>query len=349
MYYAKTSPHGGDVGRAGVELDLSANINPLGTPASVIKAAEEALARSDRYPDPYCRGLTAAISAYEDIPREHILCGNGASELIYSFCAAERPKTALEFAPTFSEYSSALEVNGCRVERHFLRPEDAFLPDSSFLGHIERLRPDAVFICSPNNPTGRLIPPPLLDEIFSLCRKEGIRLFVDECFLDLSDAPEGMKKLTAHHPGLFILKAFTKNYGMAGLRLGYCLCSDTALLARMAELTAPWNVSAPAQAAGEAALREREHVLKARELIRAERALLASALAERGLSVVPSEANFLLFRGPAELGEKLLERGVALRSCANFPGLSPGWYRTAVRGRGENLRLISALDECLPG
>ena len=103
MYYAKTSPHGGDVGRAGVELDLSANINPLGTPASVIKAAEEALARSDLYPDPYCRGLTAAISAYEDIPREHILCGNGASELIYSFCAAERPKTALEFAPTFSE------------------------------------------------------------------------------------------------------------------------------------------------------------------------------------------------------------------------------------------------------
>ncbi|MCR4772408.1 MAG: aminotransferase class I/II-fold pyridoxal phosphate-dependent enzyme [Oscillospiraceae bacterium] len=347
MYYAKKSPHGGDAGREETMLDLSANINPLGTPEAVIKAAAGALAHSDRYPDPCCRALVGAISASEEVPAEHILCGNGASELIYAFCAAAGPGTALEFAPTFSEYSSALELNGCRVERHYLTEENAFLPDASFLDHIGRLRPGAVFVCNPNNPTGRLVPRPLLYEIYSLCRSLGIRLFVDECFLDLSDSREGMKKLSGEYPGLFILKAFTKNYGMAGLRLGYCICSDTALLARMAELTPPWNVSAPAQAAGEAALRETEHVAKARELIRSERAYLSSALEARGLSVIPSEANFLLFRGPEKLGGKLLAHGVALRDCSNFPGLSPGWYRTAVRGREENLRFISALEECV--
>ena len=98
---------------------------------------------------------------------------------------------------------------------------------------------------------------------------------------------------------------------------------------------------------GTAAIRETEHVARARGLIRAERVRLAAAMERLGLTVVPSEANFLLFRGPERLGERLLDRGVALRSCADFPGLSPGWYRTAVRLSDENRLFISAPEECL--
>jgi len=91
MYYDKRNPHGGDIYENGALLDFSVNTNPLGTPAGVIGAAAKALQNADRYPDPYCRQLVSAISEAEGVPEDTILCGNGASELIYAFCAAAKP------------------------------------------------------------------------------------------------------------------------------------------------------------------------------------------------------------------------------------------------------------------
>lgn len=137
--------------------------------------------------------------------------------------------------------------------------------------------------------------------------------------------------LLADAPQLFILKAFTKNYGMAGLRLGYGMSADAQLLYRMSQTVQPWNVSVLAQAAGTAALQEQAFLQRAREVICCERPYLTRCLQNMGLKVCPSAANYLLFRGPEGLHVSLKTQGIAIRSCDNYPGLGPGWYRLAVR------------------
>ena len=347
MLYQTPNPHGGDLYTRPVELDFSVNTNPLGTPRAVVEAVRDAAGSLCRYPDPCCRELTAALAEYEDVPEDHILCGGGAAELIYAYCRAIGARTALVTAPAFSEYAAALEAEGCWVLSHPLREADGFGVTGAFLWALEDTPAEAVFLCNPNNPTGRLIREDLLEEICRLCRDRGIRLFVDECFLDLSDGGRdaSLTDRLEEYPGLFLLKAFTKTYGMAGLRLGYCLSGDRALLARMSRGTQPWNVSLPAQRAGMAALGEREFLRQSRKLIQEERPWLAARLEESGFRVCPSQANYLLLKSGRELAAPLLEQGILIRDCSNYTGLGPGWYRTAVKTRGENQRLVAALTE----
>ena len=315
----------------------------------MVRAVVDAAQLLDRYPDPHCRRLVAALADREGVPEEAILCGAGAAELIFSFCAALRPRTALELAPTFSEYAAALAAAGCRVERCALEEEQGFALTEKLLEELERKSCEVVFLCNPNNPTGRLIPPALLESILALCERRGGWLFVDECFLELSDGGRGTSLAPLLRPGrrLFLLRAFTKSYAMAGLRLGYCLCGEGALLERMGRQTQPWNVSVPAQAAGLAALGEEAYLRESRALIQSERRYLREGLEALGLTVCSSQANYLLVKSPAELSGPLLDRGILIRDCANYRGLGPGWYRTAVRRREENRTLLNALGEIL--
>ena len=349
MLYQANNPHGGDIYGRPVTLDVSVNTNPLGPPPGVVRAVVDAAQLLDRYPDPHCRRLVAALADREGVPEEAVLCGAGAAELIFSFCAALRPRTALELAPTFSEYAAALAAAGCCVERCALEEEQGFALTEKLLEELERKNCEVVFLCNPNNPTGRLIPPALLENILALCERRGGWLFVDECFLELSDGGRGTSLAPLLRPGrrLFLLRAFTKSYAMAGLRLGYCLCGEGALLERMGRQTQPWNVSVPAQAAGLAALGEEAYLRESRALIQSERRYLREGLEALGLTVCPSQANYLLVKSPAELSGPLLDRGILIRDCANYRGLGPGWYRTAVRRREENRTLLNALGEIL--
>lgn len=345
MLYQTKNPHGGDIYAEEVLLDFSANTNPLGTPREVLEAITAALPQLHRYPDPYCRELVRAIGDFEGVAGQHILCGNGAAELIYAYCQALRPRLAVELAPTFSEYTLALRRVGCRVRRYPLARERDFLPDRDLLPFLEAVRPEAVFLCNPNNPTGQIFPRELLLEVLALCRKEDIQLFVDECFLDLSDDGKSLKPFLEEETNLFLLKAFTKSYGMAGIRLGYGLSGNRALLEEMSRAVQPWNVSTLAQAAGVAALGAEDFLAKTRALIPAERQFLTESLERLGFWVCPSSANFLLFHGPENLDFLLKRRKIAIRNCDNYQGLGPGWYRIAVRSHRENQALIQALRE----
>ena len=347
MLYGLTNPHGGDIYGGGVTLDFSANTNPYGTPAGVLDAVKAALPEMHRYPDPYCRSLVDAIAEFEGVDKHFILCGSGAAELIYAYCAALHPKTALELAPTFSEYSLGLNRVGCSVKRYYLTPDNDFRLDEHFLYHLEDTTPEAVFLCNPNNPTGALIDPKLLKRVLDFCKEAHIKLFIDECFLDLSDNGISMKAYLQGYPNLFLLKAFTKSYGMAGIRLGYCLCADAQLLTAMAREVQPWNVSSLAQAAGVAALKEEAFLKETKKLIQRERPWLQTKLEAFGFRVCPSYANYLLFQGPVDLHRKLKAQGIAIRNCDNYPGLMSGWYRIAVRRHEENKKLISAIGGVL--
>ena len=347
MLFNTKNPHGGDIYGGDIRLDFSANTNPFGTPPAVQAAIRDALPELHRYPDPYCRKLVKAIGEFEGLPEKFILCGSGAAELIYGYAQALSPRKALELAPTFSEYALSLERVGCRVSRCYLRQEDDFEAGDALLDAIRREEPEVVYLCNPNNPTGKLLPETLLETVIKECKNRNIRIFLDECFLDLTENGISMKKLLEDFPNLFILKAFTKSYGMAGVRLGYGLCSDAALLQEMARSVQPWNVSSLAQAAGVAALGQREFLRHTVETVAIQRSWLQAQLEALGLWVCRSQTNFLLFRGPVGLHDGLRRRGIAIRNCDNYPGLGPGWYRIAVRLAEENEILIKEISKFL--
>ena len=212
-------------------LDFSANVSPLGLPEGVAQAIRDALPLADRYPDPLCRTLRAALSRAEGVPQEHILCGNGAADLIFRLVWAAKPHKALVTAPTFAEYVSALDTVGCEVKRFFLDEANDFAPTDALVDAVDESI-DMVFLCQPNNPTGQLASPELVK---SCCAGAGVPhdLAVDECFLDFCRRRRVDREASAGKWDLVILKAFTKLYGMAGVRLGYCLCGDEALLEKM--------------------------------------------------------------------------------------------------------------------
>lgn len=344
--------HGGDLLTAqsrygGTVLDFSTNLNPLGMPPQVKQAAAEADGAA--YPDPLCRHLRQAIAAHDGVEEEQVICGNGAADLIFRLAFALKPRKALLTAPTFSEYEGALTCVGCQVERYALDIDRDFDLDEGFLKAIVP-GVELVFLCTPNNPTGRLIDPELLAEAARRCRDVGARLVVDECFLPLAGGGAGLAPRLTEFSNLFLLRAFTKSYAMAGLRLGYGLSADLELLETLGRFAQPWSVSAPAQAAGTAAFtRCPQWPEQARALVERERPVLAAGLEGLGCRVVPSQANYLLFQAEhiTDLKEKLLQRGVLLRSCANYHNLGPDWYRVCVKGGEENRRLLAALKEVL--
>lgn len=345
--------HGGDWAGYRAEfgcdaLDFSANVSPLGLPAGVAAAITNALPTADRYPDPLCRELRAALAGAEGVPADWILCGNGAADLIFRLALAVRPRRALLPAPTFAEYEAALQTVGCAVQRVFLREENEFAVTEEFIDAVTP-ETDIVFLCQPNNPTGQVTPPALVERLVRRCAECGAVLVVDECFLDFLPDRDALtaKQLLRDAPQLIILKAFTKLYAMAGVRLGYALCGDAALLEKMRGAGQPWAVSSLAQAAGLAALQETAYAGAVRALIAEQRPRMAAGLRALGLRVMDGQANYLLFRATPDFGEKLRRRGAVVRSCANYPGLDAAWYRTAVRTAEENTRLLQIMGEIL--
>ncbi len=342
--------HGGDIYTKAYRIDFSANMNPLGMPRLVAEAACEGVRRSENYPDVHCRALRKAIAGSENVPEEWVVCGNGAAELIFALVWAVRPKKALLAAPGFAEYEQALRCVDCRITFYPCREENGFALREDYLEYLTEDM-DLVFLCNPANPTGVLIEPELLERIADRCREREILLVVDECFNGLLERGEelSLKGRLDAQPGLFLLRAFTKLYAMAGLRLGYGLCADEGLLERLRKVLQPWNVSLPAQMAGIAAVQEREYVARSRAYVAKEREFLRQGLRVLGLKTYDSMANFLFFSGPEGLCERCAEEGILIRDCQNYRGLGPGYYRIAVRTREENQELLRALGKILEG
>ncbi len=340
--------HGGDVYRQRYRMDYSVNINPLGTPEPVMAAACEGIRHSAQYPDVDCEALREKLAKAEGVKEEQLIFGNGAADLIFSLALAVKPKETLVPAPTFVEYEQAVRTVDSQVVYHKLRKENGFVLGREILEEITP-RTDMVFLCNPNNPTGLLAEKELLLEILEKCAACKALLVIDECFNAFLDRPEdySMKEYMDSYPNLFILKAFTKIYAMPGLRLGYGLCADPALLSRMREANQPWNVSIPAQYAGTAALDETAYVKRCRDMLSGERDYLKKHLKELGFQALDSQANYIFFHAFPELGRELADRGILIRDCSNFVGLEEGYFRIAVKTHEENKELINTMKEVM--
>lgn len=344
--------HGGDTAGYMAEfgrqpIDFSANVSPLGLPPKVRQAAIDGLDLADQYPDPLCRQLREAIASHENCYVNQVFCGNGAADVIYRLVQAVKPRKALLPAPTFAEYGLALSQTQCQISYFYLNPEQNFAISDDILDYIDETL-DILFVCQPNNPTAAVCPKERLIRILKRCEETNTLLVLDACFTEFLDNFQEYS-LQSHlkSPNLVILKAFTKLYAMAGLRLGYCLSANETLLENMALAGQPWAVSCVAQKAGVAALQEHDYVNSLRAFLRTERAFLETNLGKMGCCVYPPSANFIFFRSVADLDIRLREKGILIRNCANYEGLTSGYFRVAVRTHPENLRLLEAVQEVL--
>lgn len=338
--------HGGNVyAYSGVDLDYSVNLNPLGMPLEVIQAVRGAAGQFDIYPDTECRALRKAVADFEAVPEDWLVFGNGAADLIVRLCGALRPRQILVPGPTFAEYAIAAREAGATVTCWDLREEDEFQITKSF---AQALRPgiDVVFLCNPNNPTGRLAQAGTIEAVLHECSRVGATLVVDECFLDFT-CGQSCKSLLHEHQNLIILKAFTKMFSMAGLRLGYLLCSNASLRQRIFLRGQRWSVSTPAQVAGIAAAARRDYPERTRAFVEQERPWLMRQLEHMGCRVYSSDSNFFLFRAHAGLWDAALTRGILLRSCANFAQLDQCYYRIGLKQHEKNLKLVEVLTDLL--
>lgn len=336
--------HGGDVYSNQGVLDLSSNINPYKIPASISKAIKNGVSLLPNYPDSQCRKLKHALEKKYGIWEYNFICGNGAADLIFSLVYAVKPKRALLLAPCFSEYEQALQNMDTKILRYYMKEKTGFALDSGILNYLTS-EIDLFFLCSPNNPTGRQVEPDLRDAILEKCNKNNILIVMDECFLDFC---KDMKQSSSigyidKYPNLFVLKSFTKMYGLAGLRLGYGICSDQNLLEKIEASRQPWSVSILAQCAGIAALKEHAFIEETVEKLSAERKWLMEHLEPYVKKIYPSEANFILFEAEENLKEKMLKKHILIRDCSNYQGLSKGFYRIAVKDHKSNHKFVSAM------
>lgn len=334
--------HGGDIYRNQVEYDFSVNINPLGMPKGSMKAAKEGITLSDQYPDYKAEVLCKSLAKEKGIKPEQILVGNGAAELIYGLCHGIEGKQALEAVPCFQEYEEAFLGHGRKMKFWNLKEENDFQLEESFLSFITE-EIDVVFLCNPNNPTGKLISRELLEKIAEKCEETNTWFCLDECFLPFLEEEKQYSLISRIHrfPHLMILRAFTKIYGMPGLRLGYAISSNQKLLERIRRTMQPWNTSIPAQMAGVEALKDSNYLKQTREMIQKEKqylkAELSNGLAEK---VYEGAANYLFFKSRVDLKEKLLEKKILIRSCSNYRNLGEGFFRIGIRTHEENQEFI---------
>lgn len=327
-------------------LDFSANINPLGTAPGVLQAVHGVDPAA--YPDPACLELRKALGARLGLAPEHILAGNGSTELIHLLGRAclKPGANAVIFTPAFGEYEAACRIQGVEPDCISASRDEEFRWDlSGALEFLAARQPDLVFLGNPNNPTGRYLAEDAVAQLARALGNTGL-LVLDEAYISFVEAHWDSRPLL-ELGNVALLRSMTKDHALAGLRLGYLLAAPE-ILARISALRYCWSTNALAQAAGVAALEHHDHIVKGRETIREGKEYLYDELHRIGLEYVPSAANYLLVKvgDAAGLRLRLLKaHGICVRDCTSF-GL-PEYIRIGVRRIGDCRNLISAVKDVL--
>lgn len=327
-------------------IDFSASINPLGISKAALKAAKNALSLAVNYPDPAGEGFIDELAAHYNIPTECLIAANGSTELIYLIPRAFRPKSVLLHTPAFSEYERACNAAGAKVSAVY----GLSFNKNKFLNAISKTKPEMVFLCNPNNPTGELLAPDDILEIAALARKKHSLLVLDEAFVDFCPGGSLMLPEAFKNTNLIVLRSLTKFHALAGLRIGFAACHP-ALREKLLAFKEPWTVNVAAQAAAIASLGDSDYARKTRELIAREKSYIESRLRKASIPFSPSAVNYYLVKMKRHRAfvKKAFGMSILLRDCSNFRGLAPakdyGYIRFAVRKRNENRKLMKLFEE----
>jgi histidinol-phosphate aminotransferase len=329
-------------------LDFSANLNPFGPPPEVVPALygvsydlNEAVSH---YPDSESRYLKRSLAERLGISSDNVLISSGSTELIRLAALAYFGKgdKVLVIEPTYGEYELACRIVGTSVIKQQLSAKNAFLPNiNETVKLIKQYLPKGIFICNPNNPTGRYISQTDFDRILD-AGKDSL-VILDEAYVSFVDNPWSSLNMIKGS-NLLVLRTMTKDYAMAGLRLGYGVAKEE-IIASLRRICPPWNVNALAQKAGIIAITKEEYLEQCQARLRKAKNYLVTELSGLGLPPLPSETNFFL----VEVGDaswfrrELLKGRMLVRDCTSF-GL-PRYIRIAPRTLPECRRLVTAITE----
>lgn len=350
----ETRLHGGvdlrELARYGVDparvLDLSVNVNPRGPHPAVRRAILEASIAD--YPDRTASRARRAIANAVDCDPGHVLLGHGSVELLWTLVSelrrSGRGNPLLILGPTFGEVEAAARAHDVPLAREDMPEASGFALDAARIdAAIRRAGPCAVYVCQPNNPTGRALGSSELQQL--VAGHPHVQFIVDQAFLSLSTEHAQANVRFERYPNACLIRSLTKDHALAGLRAGYALASPE-WIARLEAQRPPWMVSAPAQAAVVAAMDHPEHVREAREYLLAAREELAAAIAGLGFAVVASATHYFLFEvGDADRARvHLLRRHQLLVRSGRSFGL-PRHLRVAAGDAVASERLLRALAE----
>lgn len=309
-------------------LDLSASINPLGPSPGVRPAIEDALDRISHYPGQAPDELEKALAEAWGVPKEFVLAGSGATELIHFIARVGWQGPAEIVTPVWSEFFRAFP--------HALRLS---------LAEPEKWPQRGLLVISqPVNPTGEAIPEEVLRR--TIAGRDG-PVLVDESFIEFTGL-ESSVAWAANHPNLLVLRTLSKFHALPGLRIGAIVGSGE-WLRKLRHRREPWQVNVLAEAAARAALADVDYARQTRALIEQERAWVLDQLAPlNGLRFADSVANYLFAQTDlpaAEICDWFLDRKIILRNCTGLPGVTGDAIRFAIRTRAENERFINAAKE----
>lgn len=329
-------------------IKMASNENPLGMCPAAIEAIKQSLISAYQYPEITCPDLTAEISKQLGIPQESIIVGNGADSVIYALAMAFLQKGDEVIIPevTFPVYETVSTIMGTRVVLSKMAGYGIDLDD--ILSKIQK-RTKIIWICNPNNPTGALIE----DESFqNFIEKvpDDVLVVHDEVYFDFAQLnifPRVSELIKKGRENVFLIRSFSKVYGLAGMRVGFGVGSDT-LVNLLYRVRPPFDVSVPAQAAAIGALKDEEFYRRTLEVTESGKEYLYRNIERLGLSYVPSHTNFVLVdtgRDDGDVCDRLLKEGLIARPAANYN--LPGHIRVTVGLPHQNQRLIEALGEII--
>ncbi len=340
--------HGGldydELGKLGMApgsvLDFSVSTNPFGPPPGLEEALCNVPVRD--YPDSEASELRQALARKLGIVPDNLLVGSGSTELIRLIALAYfgDGDKVITFQPTYGEYEVACNLAGAQVLKHYLSEGNNFQLDiREFTDLIRKLQPKGIFLCNPNNPTGQYLS---RDEVKEILAVAGDTLVVlDEAYIAFTEnAWSSLDWLGSGN--LAVVRSMTKDYSLAGLRLGYAGASQQ-VISVLRRVKPPWNVSSPAQKAGVIALEADDYLQECGTNLRESKEYLIKGLKDLGLTPLPSRTNFFLVEvgEAAKFRQTLLKEGILVRDCTSF-GL-PGYIRLAPRTLPECQRLLAAI------
>ena len=351
--------HGGNIYKLQREgkkdiLDYSSNINPLGVPESLKKAVSENFSVLTRYPDINYTELRESIGKYNNIESENIIAGNGATEVLFLYIKALKPKKVLIAAPTFAEYERAVKNAECEIDFFELKEEDNFiLNKDKFIQKAKNY--NLAVICNPNNPTGKFISKEIIFEINENLKKSGTKLFIDECFIEFISGWKEKTSALFKSENIFILRALTKFFALPGLRFGYGICFDKKIIEKINEIREPWSVNGFADLAGKVILDDIEYIKNTEKWILEERKYFTDLLKEieenKKIKIYATETNFILIKllemTSEEFKSRMEEKNILVRNASNFKFLDNSFIRFAIKDREKNKKVIEAVREVL--
>ena len=328
---------------------FGANVNPLGLSGQVKKELAAHLDVISSYPDRNYTDLKKAIASYTGTSAEHIVVGNGSTELISLLISQRAPKKALLLGPTYSEYARELNLIGGTLEYYNLKEEQDFKLDISDLTDALKSDIDLLIICNPNNPTSSAISTPDIRELLAVCRSLGIFVMIDETYIEF--APKGAAlsavPLVPEFDNFMVIRGVSKFFAAPGLRFGYGLTSNQAFLQTLLTHQNPWSLNSVGAYAGERMLKDTDYIKKTWALIDSERTRMCTELS--GLDTVkiyPAYANFVLVKILKEgltsfdVFEKAIHQNLMIRDCSSFESLKGEYVRFCIMNPEDNDRLL---------